>query len=175
MKKIIVFIAVSMLLFVGSGCNKDPFFTEEPEVSLKSAEMKTIPIKADIYAVVSEERDGLAYAGNLGGTISHLGELIFEKSTFSRTYFEFREGPAVYWKMNGDVAASNGDVMHYTLWGELNLAKNEYQSTVTYNGGTGRFENVTGYLDLTGYVDQVSRNLIMKGEGMISNAARSKK
>ncbi len=175
MKKILNFIAVLLLLFVGSGCNKDTFFTEEPDVSLKSAEMKTIPIKADMYAVVSEDRDGIAYAGNLGGTISHLGKLILEKSTFLRTSFEFREGPSVYWEMYGDVAASNGDLMHYTLWGQLNLATNEYQSTVTYNGGTGRFENVTGYLDLTGYVDQVSRNLIMKGDGMITNVGSTKK
>lgn len=77
--------------------------------------------------------------------------------------------------MYGDVTASNGDLMHYTLWGELNLAKNEYVSTVTYNGGTGRFENVTGYLDLTGYLDQVSRYLIMEGDGMITNVGSTKK
>lgn len=87
MKKIITFIAVLMLLFIGSGCDNDAFFTEEPEVSLKSAEMSTIPIKADMYAIVSEDREGVAYAGNLGGTITHLGNLIFEKKYFFKNQF----------------------------------------------------------------------------------------
>jgi hypothetical protein len=40
-------------------------------------------------------------------------------------------------------------------------------------GGTGRFENVTGYLNLTGFIDHDTGKLMMKGEGMISNVGSS--
>ena len=173
MKLKLIFLAI-MLLLIGSGCNKDAFLNDETGGNLKSAELKNIPVKADIYAVVTEEQDGVPYAGNLGGTISHLGDLILEKSTFLRTKFEMKEGPTIYSEMLGDVAASNGDVMHYTMWYELNLAKNEYISTVTYVGGTGRFEHVTGFLDVTGYMDQDTGKLMMKGEGQLSNVGSTK-
>jgi hypothetical protein len=167
-----IFVAM-MLLFILTGCNKEAFFGEEADVNLKSAELKTVPVKGQIYAIVTEERDGMAYAGNLGGIMSHLGELIVEKSTFLRTKLEMREGPAVYWEMYGDVAASNGDLLHYTLWGELNLAKNEYVSVVTYNDGTGRFKNATGQVDITGYID-ANGQLVMNGEGFLSNVGSTR-
>jgi hypothetical protein len=172
--KIKSILLVAMLLLVVSGCNKDTFFPEEDGVALKSAVLKNIPIKADMYAQVLEETDGLAYKGLLIGTVSHLGEMIAEKSTFTRTYYEYREGPSVYWEMYGDIAASNGDVMHYTLWGLLDVVKNEYVSTVTYDGGTGRFANVTGNLDLTGYIAHGTGRLYMQGEGMISNVGSTR-
>jgi hypothetical protein len=173
MKLNLIFI-VLMLLLIGTGCNKDAFLTDKAGGSLKSAELKNIPVKADIYAVVTQEQDGVAYAGNLGGIVSHLGNLILDKSTFLRTKLEMKEGPTLYWEMFGDVAASNGDVMHYTLWGELNLAKNKYVSTVTYDGGTGRFENVKGFIDLKGYVDHDTGKLMMNGEGQLSNVGSTK-
>jgi hypothetical protein len=173
--KLKLIIVVLMLIAFVTGCDKDAFLTSETGGNLKSAELKNVPVIADIYAIVTEEQDGVAYAGNLGGTMSHLGNLILEKSTFLRTKLEMKAGPTVYWEMFGDVAASNGDVMHYSLWGELNLTNNEYISTVTYDGGTGRFVNVTGHIDLTGYVDHETHQLMMKGEGMISNIGSSKK
>lgn len=172
--KIKSILLVALLLFIGTGCNKEAFFSEEDGVGMKSAVMKNIPIKADMYALVVQEQDGLPYAGYLGGTISHLGELMADKSTFTRTYFEYREGPSVYWEMYGEVAASNGDVMHYTLWGLLDVVKNEYVSTVTYEGGTGRFANVSGYLNLTGSIAHGTSRLNMQGEGMISNVGSTK-
>lgn len=174
MKKIINFITVVMLLFAGSACNKDPFFTEEPEVSLKCAEIKTVPIKADFYAVVSSWiPEGIPYSGNLGGNFSHLGKIDFEKSTFERIGLEILGPYTLRWEMFGEVVAADGDILHYTLWGIMDKEKNEYTSKVTYNGGTGRFENASGYLDVTGFIDE-SSILWMKGEGLLANVGNSK-
>ncbi len=174
MKKIIISIAVLMLIFIGSGCDKETLMTEEPTVNFKSAEMKSIPITADFYAVTSTWiPDGLAYSGNLGGNFSHLGKIDFEKSTFERTGLEILGPYTVRWEMFGEVVAADGDALHYTLWGIMDQEKNEYTSTVTYSGGTGRFENASGYLDVTGYVDE-SHVLWMKGDGLLSNVGSSK-
>lgn len=162
-----LFFSVVILVAIAAGCTKDPV-NETATGQFKSSEVKTVPLHADIYAIVTQEESGVAFLGNLAGNMSHLGQLITENSTFERTYFEFREGPAIYWEMIGDVAAANGDLLHYTLWGLYNITLNQYASTVTYSGGTGRFENASGFLDITGYVDQQTGYLMMDGEGSLT-------
>jgi hypothetical protein len=49
-----------------------------------------------------------------------------------------------------DYTASNGHVLHAVVNGELNLATGAVTATLTYDGGTGRYEDATGSATLTG-------------------------
>ena len=49
-----------------------------------------------------------------------------------------------------DYTASNGHVLHAVVTGELNLLTGAITATLTYDGGTGRFEDATGSATLIG-------------------------
>src|SRR5262245_6780108 len=49
-----------------------------------------------------------------------------------------------------DYTAANGDVLHAVVSGELNLLTGAITATLTYDGGTGRFDDATGSATLLG-------------------------
>lgn len=170
-----IFTVLIALLFVGSGCDLDTFSSEEADVNLKSSELKMVPLKGEVYAVMTNLVDDLPTEGYIGGTISHVGEIIPDNSIFVRTDFALLEGPVYYAEFDGDVVASNGDILHYKLKGGLNLVYGTYEGHVDYRGGTGRFEFATGYGDLTGHLNMDGSKLLMWLEGELSNVGSSKK
>ena len=49
-----------------------------------------------------------------------------------------------------DYTAANGHVLHAVVNGELNFATGAVNATLTYDGGTGRFEDASGSATLIG-------------------------
>jgi hypothetical protein len=172
MKTLVCLFAIAMLLF--AGCAKDEMVPDEADMNLKSAKMKMVPIKADFYSVseVLGEYD-LPKEGYLVGNFSHLGKIIPGKSTWNATTLDLTAETYTAF-IEGQLAASNGDLLFYSFTGTLDLIKNEFTAVVVYNGGTGRFENCTGEAALTGYLDFDTGSFIMKVDGMITNVGSSK-
>lgn len=173
MKKFIVFFAVSMLLFLGSGCNKDPFFTEEPEVSLKSANVP-IPSKGEICMISSDDRldvhfgsptgpvtgiDDLSRTAFLYGHMTHTGNLSEQSFMTGRegayldaeAYFEGKIViVAIY---DAHIIAANGDSFDVVSHITIDATDPDHKiiaGTTSVTGGTGKFENATGEGTLNG-------------------------
>ena len=75
MKKILLLVLSLGLLF--TSCEKDSLVFSEAEADglLKSAELKMVPVKAEIQSTVTEYYEGVPVVGTLSGTMSHIGKL----------------------------------------------------------------------------------------------------
>jgi hypothetical protein len=164
MKTLIYLFAVAMFLF--AGCAKDEMFEED--MNLKSAEMKMIPMKAEFYSVSTESDDyGGTAAGYLVGNFTHLGKIIPEQSTYKTTISDYSSYPLVIFKMDGQLAADNGDLLFYTLDGTMNMSTGAVDADVTYPGGTGRLEKYTGNAHFAGQFDPATGYIYCKLEGTL--------
>jgi hypothetical protein len=144
---------------------------------LKSAGVKMLPLKAEIHSNVTEYYDGVPIQGTLSGIMSHLGKLKTDKSIWKTTFLTLDEATwIITWGISGDVCASNGDLLHYTLSGTFSIPENKLTAHVDFGGGTGRFELAEGYLEVTGYADNPAAitTMYMKGEGLISSVGGKK-
>ena len=166
MKTLVYLFVIAMLLF--AGCAKDEMFTDEADMNLKKAEMKTIPMKAEFYSVPTEfDANGMTTAGFLVGNITHLGKLISEQSPYTTTEIDYTNYPNVLFWMEGHLAAANGDFLYYQLTGTLDMLTGIVESDVTYLGGTGRLEKYTGNAHFTGQLDPVTNNVYCTLEGVL--------
>lgn len=177
MKKILLLVLSLGLLF--TSCEKDSLVFSEAEADglLKSAELKMVPVKAEIQSTVTEYYEGVPVVGTLSGTMSHIGKLNTEESIWHTTSLSFDETTGtITWEMIGNSCASNGDLLHYTLTGTFSISENQLNAHVDMNGGTGRFEFAEGYMDVTGYADDplAITTMFMTGDGLISSVGSSK-
>lgn len=189
MKTKTFFLIVCALALFFTGCEKDEFFTEPLDNAvLKSAMNKELPIKliGNGYVTVTEvwedflgpdmdfPAEGISY-----GIMTHLGKLQAEKSiwtTIGVAPDPENEGFLI-WSQEGDWCAANGDMLHWTIVGSLEMGAGKVSGRAIFDGGTGRFENATGYFDLNGHVDPdnpTTRFIVDEGVGMISNVGNGK-
>ena len=166
------------IIFLAISCEKDDVFYPDSEVdgTLKSAELKEIPIKGELQSHVTEALNGIPVYGTLSGNISHLGKLIADKSTWYTISVEMNEQTlTISWELLGSVCAANGDFLKYTLSGSFNIPENELSGEVDFDGGTGRFCQAQGSMNFTGYADDPVNitTMIMQVEGMITNVGSS--
>jgi len=173
MKKFIAFFAVSILLFVGSGCNKDPFFTEEPELTLKSANVP-IPLKGEICMVSNDDRLDVHY-GNpdgpviaaidlsrtawLTGNMNHTGKLNEQSFMTGRegAYLDataFSQGKIIIVATyDARIVAANGDYLDIVSEIEIDATDSSHRiisGEYIVTGGIGKYKNVTGKGTLNG-------------------------
>ena len=166
MKTAIYFFGFAMLLF--AGCAKDEMFADDADMNLKSAEVKSIPLKGDFYSVPTDlDANGIMSAGYLVGNITHLGKLIPEQSTFVVTYVDLSTFPMIGYGMEGQLAAANGDLLFYTIVGTADLTVGSTEADVTYTGGTGRLAKYTGYAHFTGQTDPDTGYFMCRTEGAL--------
>jgi hypothetical protein len=169
MKTLVYLFVIAMLLF--AGCAKDEIFNED--MNLKSAPMKMVPLKADIYSVSTSDYYGITTGGYLVGHFSHLGKLKPENSPYKGTILDLTEDTYTLF-LEGQLGAANGDVLYYSFTLNLKFTDTSFVTTVTYDGGTGRFENCQGSATCTGYVDPETGHVIMKVDGYITNVGSNK-
>jgi hypothetical protein len=81
------------------------------------------------------------------GNATHLGTYTEEGSV---AFFPTSDPAVVEVVGTTDYTAANGDVLHAAVSGELNFATGAVSATLTYDGGTGRFEDATGSATLIG-------------------------
>jgi len=92
-----------------------------------------------------------ARTGWLQGNQSHGGRLITEQSTWviSDCNTSFSNGINTS-HITGENTVANGDSYFYTCIMEVNIYSTDVLLYITVTGGTGRFENATGFATLTG-------------------------
>jgi hypothetical protein len=189
MKTKTFFLIVCAIALFFTGCEKDEFFTETADnAALKSAKVKEVPIKliGNGYATVTAvwedflgpgmdfPSEGISY-----GVMTHLGKLQAEKSIWYTTGIApdpENEGFLI-WYQEGDWCAANGDMLHWSIVGSLEIGGSKVSGRAEFDGGTGRFKNATGDFNLKGHVDPDnprSQFIIDEGVGMISNVGSSK-
>jgi hypothetical protein len=185
--KTFLLIVCAIALFF-TGCQKDEFFTETTDhASLKKAVVKEVPIKliGSGYATVTDFEyvpvlgDYFPSAGISGGTITHLGKTQADKSIWHTVNVvpDPDHPGTLLWTQEGDWCAANGDMLHWIIDGTVDMFNHTVGGTATFNGGTGRFENATGYFNLKGHVDPdnpTTRFIVDEGVGMISNVGSGK-
>ena len=175
------FLIVCAIALFFTGCEKDDFFTESADnEALKRAVVKEVPIKmVEGYVVVTGFSDKFPAMGLSYGIMTHLGKLQAEKSIWYTTGVEpdpVNQG-ILLWSQEGDWCAANGDLLHWTIVTNVEMGTDKVSGTAIFDGGTGRFENATGYFDLNGHVDPdnpTTRFLVDEGAGMISNVGNGK-
>jgi hypothetical protein len=188
MKAKTFFLIVCAIALILAGCQKDDVFLSETADNAvsKSAVVKEVPIKMVVgYVVVTDFWPDFPVPGNqfpaMGlcyGAMSHLGKLQAEKSI----WYTIGVAPdpvnpgILLWSQEGDWCAANGDLLHWTIVTNVEMGSDKVSGTAIFSGGTGRFENATGHLDLNGHVDpdDPSRFIVDSGVGMISNLGSSK-
>jgi hypothetical protein len=165
MKTLVYLFTIAMLLF--AGCAKDEMFNDE-DMNLKSAEVKSIPLKGDFYSVPTAwDENGMMSAGYLVGNITHLGKLIPDLSTFEITEADLSTYPIIVYWMEGQLAAANGDLLFYKIVGTADMTIGTTEADVTYTGGTGRLEKYTGYAHFTGQTDPATGITYCRTEGAL--------
>ena len=185
--KTFFFIVCAIALFF-TGCEKDEFSADSADsAALKKAVVKEVPIKliGNGYVTVTDYMvvDFLPAPNNLFpakgisyGIMTHLGKLQAEKSIWTTT--EIAPDPEnegfLIWSQEGDWCAANGDMLHWIIDGSVDMINHLVSGTAIFDGGTGRFEEATGYFDLNGHVDpdDPARFIVDSGVGMISNVGK---
>jgi hypothetical protein len=187
MKSRYLFIILTALLLVFTGCNKDEFFGEEPEVNLKSAEVKMLPVSWDLHVVLTEFKfingHPTPTGGPVEGTISHLGKL--KEGGYWKAYRYIRNDDifpsTVDYGITGKMVAANGDELHFTTEGfiyHLGPVEAKWEGMMYFSGGTGRFENTVGEGESFGWLTRddngIPYSVAMHLEGKISSVGNSK-
>lgn len=181
------FLIVCAIALFFTGCEKDEFLADSADNSaLKKAIVKEVPIKMITgYVVVTDflvnvpaegmqfPEEGISY-----GIMTHLGKLQAEKSIWYTTgVAPDLENPGILlWNQEGDWCAANGDLLHWTIVTNIEMGSDKVSGRAIFDGGTGRFEEATGYFDLNGHVDpdDPARFIVDSGVGMISNVGNGK-
>ena len=160
MKKILCFILP--LLFVMSSCND--YFSDDSEVNeLKSAKKEkyvTIKIHARLsstvnYAVpmiscVPEIAEvAVAGAGWIDGHSSLLGNVNQEESTYIITNCEFDPSTMTVSAFGtSQMVGANGDMYYLDVVEFIDLTTMNFTGYVDLTGGTGKFKDATGHVEM---------------------------
>ncbi|WP_340111270.1 hypothetical protein [Maribellus mangrovi] len=175
--KRIIFLLFGIFIFA-FGCNEDilpadPLLENE---TLKKAEVKMVPSIGEVFNYYNEEHPDW---GTISGFLSHFGKLDETKSTWEFVSSDMSQFPPLITSIHDIVfCAANGDLAYGTFTGTVDVTTFEVNGTLVLEGGTGRFENVSGQSTVNGYVvfDEEGNRLGMylAGEGEISNVGSSK-
>jgi autotransporter-associated beta strand protein len=107
--------------------------------------------------------------GWLAGNATHLGKVNKDLSPFWVNSCNF--GPGMYeltWAINGQLTGANGDAYFYTGQLIIDGMASTLTGTIHINGGTGKFKEATGELELDGTVDLSVNTSTFSGDGWIS-------
>lgn len=190
MKKLTSFCMVLMMMFVA--CNNDQFVQEEP-LTLKKAKVP-IPMKADFCATPdltspmmlipipgldpTDPKNYLPSKMFVSGNATHMGRVDTEKSYSLVETLELIVEPVVggsplfFLKQTGTgvMTAANGDNYPITWWAKTSLANWTYIGEVQMFSGTGKFEGMTGTVQMIGAVDMVAGTNCWKADGFMEYA-----
>ncbi|MFZ5431576.1 MAG: hypothetical protein ACOZDD_15210 [Bacteroidota bacterium] len=188
MKSRYLLIIVAAVLFGLAGCNENDYLGEEPDVNLKSAGLKMLPVSWDWDVVLTQFKfingHPTPVGGPVYGTISHLGEL--QEGSFWKAYRYIRNDDifpsTVDYGITGKLVADNGDELYFTTEGyiyHLGPVEGKWEGYMYFTGGTGRFENVVGEGESFGWLTRdengIPYSVAMHLDGMISSVGSSKK
>ena len=188
MKSGYVVIMITAMLLLITGCNKEDFFGEEPEVDLKSAELKMLPVSWDLQVVLTEfefiNGRPTPTGGPVEGILSHLGKL--KEGSYWKAYRYIRNDDifpsTVDYGISGKLVAANGDELYFTTEGfiyHLGPVEAKWEGMMYFSGGTGRFEYVVGEVESFGWLTRdengIPYSLAMHLEGELSGVGSSKK
>jgi hypothetical protein len=168
-KRILLVLSLGIII---TGCEKNIMLKPEINQGLKSAEVKMVPIKGNLQSKVTHYQEGVPVIGTLSGEMSHLGLLVAENSIWNTISLGLDEITwTITWEMSGIACAANGDHFYYTLSGDFIIPENMLTAHAEIDGGTGRFEDAAGYLDITGYADDplAITVMYMHAEGYLSS------
>ena len=106
------------------------------------------------------------------GRFTHLGKTISVISATS-CVINFSNG-GLELLGEADHVSANGDVLHVVFAGTAFPDGRLVFDFVTFDGGTGRFENATGWADADGFSNAADGTGVFSFEGMISSVGSSK-
>ena len=110
----------------------------------------------------------LAKFNKVGGYGTHVGDIQMEYSTLTFTTCNF--GPLegqLTTAGEGVITADNGDKLNYTATNIVNGTDFTFTGTVMLNGGTGRFMDCTGEMDMKGSANMMNGTAMWTAEGYI--------
>lgn len=181
------FLIVCAFALFFTGCEKDGFLSETADDAVLKSAVKEVPIKliGSGYATVTDFAyvpalgDYFPSEGISGGTITHLGNTQADKSVWHTVDVvpDPENFGILLWIQEGDWCAANGDMLHWIIDGSVDMINHAVSGTAIFDGGTGRFENATGYFNLMGHVDPenpTTRFIVDSGVGVISYVVSGK-
>ena len=170
MKNLMILTGVIFLLSIA--CQKEQLIEEpmdldpigieakvdENNLALFMKPGKMIPLKGEIYEIGDGDQlecYGIPYFSkylDIGGQVTHLGNVEGGFVELLNCRLEIRdEIPTIIVDAIGEMAAANGDAIHYG--GELTIIFVDNIPIVnninSITGGTGRWKNATGYFEAT--------------------------
>ncbi|MEN8121608.1 MAG: hypothetical protein ABFS35_14745 [Bacteroidota bacterium] len=173
-----------LFVFILSGCTKDALPVMDKDVlgnnenELTNSTMKdvmakdvndfvTIPIHAELYGkrdlslpptICTPEIYEIIQAGGgwIGGFASLVGKVDEAKSRYLRTSCEFNPETYIVTSYNsGKITAINGDYYNFNAVGYVDVLTMTFTGEVTITGGTGRFDEAGGTVQMVdGMVDE---------------------
>jgi hypothetical protein len=184
MKKILIWMAILPFL---SACEKnqlmDEMMIQNKAYATKKVNIRmmvTRPLKIDFAATPNTElaavqclpvQYGQVYlpgGGWISGNGTHIGLVDSQHSAYVLESCAFGPSEAeVTTIYTGTITAANGDAYYYTGNIITAFVDGAMHGTITINGGTGRFLNATGSLELKGYADFQTGKAAWTGEGTI--------
>ena len=187
MKKLNHFLLLGSVLMLIVGCSKmevepDPLYSGD-DTALKGAKVELVPFKSafDTWGVSEEyilHPDGYPIGVHVvvcgSGNSSHLGSttMIVDQVW----YFPATPGPLTG-TSEITLTAANGDELLIFFTGQMLMhpeSKIDIMGTCIINGGTGRFEDATGELELVATFEKPTPNIIDgHGESSQANHARA--
>jgi hypothetical protein len=175
MKTKCLFLTVITFLFLFTGCNKDAFFDEETELTLKSANVP-IPLKGEICMVSNDDRLDVHY-GNpdgpviaaidlsrtawLTGNMNHTGKLNEQSFMIGRegAYLDataYSQGKIIIVATyDAWIVTANRDYLDIVSEIEIDATDPSHRiitGEYTIAGGSGKWENTAGSGILSGII-----------------------
>jgi len=184
------------ILFAAFGCSEDFLPTENPEALLaakKKAEVPktvTIPVHGQVTtfpdytkpllpctSIEIEMEMAVASEGTAKGHSTMIGTFVQEETTFETYLCDVQltpEGfPVIYTESDVVITGQRGDqkFIKSCMW--INVVTNEVTGFNELTGGTGRFEGISGRIDLAdGRFDPETGSVCWKEEGYMDRVVR---
>ena len=178
--KRIIFLLIGIFIFA-CGCNDDilPVDSALGNENLKKTEIKMVPITGKVFVRITEyDEQGFGIGASLAGFFTHFGKLNETKSWSECISHDFSQLPIISYVHYIECCTANGDLVYGTYAGTIDVRTLEANATWIFEGGTGRFENVSGQMIVHGYAerDETGKTIgsYLEGEGEISNVGSSK-
>jgi len=142
-------------------------------ISTYSREEKTVKIHitanfnlSDVVELVPGSGWYIPASGSYSGHVTHLGVLDQMNSNYTLNSWIVGIETVTQFS-SGEMTRANGESLFFTAVAVFQRADHSGICTVTVNGGTGRYEDATGIVIITGYLDPPAM-YHWTGEGTIS-------
>lgn len=184
MKKLMLVLAATLFLLACMKEQSSDLLQQKNELNVSNAlekNMVTRPMYVNFYASPDMTVDpvqcmpsqlGTFFVGGgmkIYGTATHIGLVDADESFGRVTQCMF--GPAAYQlstRNEGQIAAANGDLMYFSSEDVTSVIDGSLTGVVTLTGGTGRFMNSSGYVNIKGTVNFQTGAVQWTGAGTIT-------